>query len=147
VGERILRAFIKKYDKISGISRGLGQKSGFYLGINAGNFMYSLQSRYNRRVGCDNPSDFFGKLYSQIFIDNANLGLTFNRFIFISWRCPMQGKAVQVKPGTRNHKGFFVDEAPYTLVNINAAGWAVICIDDAICHFVDPDDLEVFGEA
>ncbi|WP_448380856.1 hypothetical protein [Gloeomargarita sp.] len=59
----------------------------------------------------------------------------------------MQGKTVHVKPGTRNHKGFFVDEAPYTLVDINAAGWAVICVDDAICHFVDPDDLEMFGEA
>ncbi len=48
--------------------------------------MYSLQSRYNRWVGCDNPSDFFGKLYSQILIGNANLGLTFNPFIFIFWR-------------------------------------------------------------
>ncbi len=109
--------------------------------------MYYLQSRYNRRSSRNNPLDFFEKLYSPPLGGSANLNFTFNPLVSIPWRYIMQGKSVQVKPGTRNHKGFFIDEAPYTLVNINPAGWAVICIDDAICHFVDPDDLEAFNEA
>jgi hypothetical protein len=48
---------------------------------------------------------------------------------------------VNVKPDTRNHKGFFVLEASYKLVNIDGSGWALICIDDHVCHYVDPDDL------
>ena len=48
---------------------------------------------------------------------------------------------VNVKPDTRNHKGFFVLEASYKLVNIDGNGWALICIDDHVCHYVDPDDL------
>lgn len=55
----------------------------------------------------------------------------------------MVGTNVQVKPGTRNHKGFFVDETDYTFVNMHPAGWAVICMDEAVCHLVDPDDLYV----
>ena len=48
---------------------------------------------------------------------------------------------VGVKPDTRDHKGFFVQETDYKLVGINDAGWALICIDDASCHYVDPDNL------
>jgi len=33
---------------------------------------------------------------------------------------------VRVKPDTRNHKGFFVLEASYKLVNIDGNGWALI---------------------
>jgi hypothetical protein len=48
---------------------------------------------------------------------------------------------VNVKPDTRNHKGFFVLEGSYELVDIKAAGWALICLDEAKCHYVDPDNL------
>jgi hypothetical protein len=51
-----------------------------------------------------------------------------------------------VKPGTRNHKGFFVQEAAYQLVDVNYAGWALICMNDAVCYYVDPDNLELTAE-
>ncbi len=50
---------------------------------------------------------------------------------------------VRVKPDTRNHKGYFVLEAPYMLMDIDQNGWALICLDDAVCHYVDPDDLRM----
>ncbi|WP_036947030.1 hypothetical protein [Pseudanabaena sp. PCC 6802] len=50
---------------------------------------------------------------------------------------------VRVKPDTRNHKGFFVLESSYKLIDINQNGWALICLDDANCHYVDPDDLKM----
>lgn len=51
---------------------------------------------------------------------------------------------VFVKPETRNHKGFFVQaDASYKLMGIDQSGWALICLDDACCHYVDPDDLQV----
>lgn len=50
---------------------------------------------------------------------------------------------IEVKPGTRNHKGFFVQEAAYKLVDIDRAGWALICMNDAVCYYVDPDNLEL----
>ncbi|MEM9907835.1 MAG: hypothetical protein AAF921_22725 [Cyanobacteria bacterium P01_D01_bin.44] len=53
----------------------------------------------------------------------------------------MDKRAVEVKPETRNHKGFFVQEGPYELVDIDKSGWALICIDEAVCHYVDPDNL------
>lgn len=51
--------------------------------------------------------------------------------------------SVEVKPDTRNHKGFFVQEGPYKLVSIDSSGWALICMDEATCHYVDPDNLQV----
>lgn len=48
---------------------------------------------------------------------------------------------LKVKPETRNHKGFFVVEGPYKLVDIQPTGWALICSDEANCHYVDPDNL------
>jgi len=48
---------------------------------------------------------------------------------------------VNVQPETRNHKGFFVTEGTYQFVEIHAAGWAMICSDQACCHYVDPDCL------
>ncbi len=53
----------------------------------------------------------------------------------------MSDKSVGVKPETRNHKGFFVQDGDYNLVSIEASGWALICVDDAVCHYVDPDNL------
>jgi hypothetical protein len=50
---------------------------------------------------------------------------------------------VRVKPDTRNHKGFFVQDGDYNLVSIDASGWALICVDDAVCHYVDPDNLMI----
>ncbi len=50
---------------------------------------------------------------------------------------------VRVRPDTRNHKGFFVLEASYKLVDIDRNGWALICLDDATCHYVDPDQLRL----
>ena len=47
----------------------------------------------------------------------------------------------EVKIGTRNHRGAFVQEVSYRLVEISPSGWARICVNDAICHYVDPDNL------
>lgn len=58
----------------------------------------------------------------------------------------MKANHVEVKPDTRNHKGFFVREASYKLMGIDESGWALICIDDATCHYVDPDNLEMTRE-
>jgi hypothetical protein len=52
--------------------------------------------------------------------------------------------AVSVKPETRNHRGFFIQDASYKLMGIDDSGWALICIDDATCHYVDPDNLQNF---
>lgn len=50
---------------------------------------------------------------------------------------------VGVKPGTRNHRGCFVQQASgFRLVEIDQAGWAIICISDAVCHYVDPENLQ-----
>ena len=49
---------------------------------------------------------------------------------------------VKIKPETRNHKGFFIEEGGYKLMSIDESGWALICLDDAVCHYVDPDNLE-----
>jgi hypothetical protein len=56
----------------------------------------------------------------------------------------MVARTVKVKPETRNHKGFFVQETAYELVGIEQSGWALICIDEATCHYVDPDNLKGF---
>ncbi|MEB3269064.1 MAG: hypothetical protein VKJ09_11035 [Leptolyngbya sp.] len=53
----------------------------------------------------------------------------------------MDMHTVKVKPETRNHKGFFVQDADYELVGIEQSGWALICIDEATCHYVDPDNI------
>lgn len=53
----------------------------------------------------------------------------------------MDLKTVAIKPETRNHKGFFVQDTDYTFVEIDKSGWALICVDDAMCHYVDPDNL------
>lgn len=47
----------------------------------------------------------------------------------------------EVLPGTRNHKGCFVQDSAYKLIAIDQAGWALICMDEMSCHYVDPDDL------
>jgi hypothetical protein len=49
---------------------------------------------------------------------------------------------VEVKPDTRNHKGFFVRDTIYTLMGIDQSGWALICQDNTSCHYVDPDCLQ-----
>jgi hypothetical protein len=55
----------------------------------------------------------------------------------------MSDNSVAIKPDTRNHKGFFVQDGDYNLVSIDASGWALICVDDAVCHYVDPDNLMI----
>ena len=57
----------------------------------------------------------------------------------------MNFQSVALKPETRNHKGFFVQDADYTFVEIDKSGWALICVDDAVCHYVDPDNLLAAG--
>jgi hypothetical protein len=55
----------------------------------------------------------------------------------------MLNEYVGVKPGTRNHRGGFVQHASgFHLREIDQAGWAVICISDAVCHYVDPENLQ-----
>jgi hypothetical protein len=58
----------------------------------------------------------------------------------------MSGNNVEVKQDTRNHKGFFVDQGQYRFMGVDQSGWALICIDDATCHYVDPDNLEEVEE-
>jgi hypothetical protein len=53
----------------------------------------------------------------------------------------MSGNTVGLKPETRNHKGYFVQDADYKLISIEDSGWALICVDEAVCHYVDPDNL------
>ncbi len=48
---------------------------------------------------------------------------------------------LEVLPGTRNHKGYFVQDSTYKLISIDQAGWALICLDEMSCHYVDPEDL------
>lgn len=48
---------------------------------------------------------------------------------------------IEVNPETRNSKGFFVRDTAYQLVEITKAGWALICPDNAMCHYVDPECL------
>lgn len=57
----------------------------------------------------------------------------------------MNLKTVALKPETRNHKGCFVQNTQYTFVEIDKSGWALICVDDAVCHYVDPDNLLAAG--
>ena len=54
---------------------------------------------------------------------------------------PTEVYNLTVLPGTRNHKGYFVEEDIYKLVNIDASGWAFICQKNSTCHYVDPDNL------
>lgn len=54
---------------------------------------------------------------------------------------------VEIKPETRNHRGFFLQEGSYKLMGIDDSGWALICVDEATCHYVDPDNLQVSSEA
>ncbi len=51
------------------------------------------------------------------------------------------GYNLKVHPGTRNHRGFFVRNTTYKLIEIEQSGWALICEDNATCHYVDPDCL------
>jgi hypothetical protein len=53
---------------------------------------------------------------------------------------------VDVKPETRNHKGFFIEQGAYKFMGVDQSGWALICVDDATCHYVDPDNLENIEE-
>lgn len=53
----------------------------------------------------------------------------------------MNLRTVGIKPETRNHKGFFVQQTDFTFVEIDKSGWALICVDDAVCHYVDPDNI------
>ena len=54
---------------------------------------------------------------------------------------------VEVKPETRNHQGFFIREGSYTFMGVDESGWALICVDDVSCHYVDPDNLEQIEES
>ncbi|MFM7426609.1 MAG: hypothetical protein ACKO7W_16705 [Elainella sp.] len=58
----------------------------------------------------------------------------------------MNGNSVEVKPDTRNHKGFFIEQGLYKFMGVDQSGWALICVDDATCHYVDPDNLEEYVE-
>lgn len=49
---------------------------------------------------------------------------------------------LKVLPGTRNHRGYFVQEVAYKLIAIDQTGWALICLDDMSCHYVDPENLQ-----
>ncbi|PSN20294.1 hypothetical protein C7271_02915 [filamentous cyanobacterium CCP5] len=46
-----------------------------------------------------------------------------------------------VQPGTRDHRGFFIQDTTYTFVGFTDAGWAQICLDSAACYYIDPANL------
>ena len=46
-----------------------------------------------------------------------------------------------VTPGTRDHRGFFVQEGVYDLVRVEPSGWAFVCLDNHTCYYVDPENL------
>ena len=45
---------------------------------------------------------------------------------------------VEIQKNTRDHKGCFVPDEVYQLVEVTSSGWALICPDNAVCHYVDP---------
>ncbi|PZO45788.1 MAG: hypothetical protein DCF21_03945 [Leptolyngbya sp.] len=47
-----------------------------------------------------------------------------------------------VLPGTRDHRGFFVQDTTYELVDVSDGGWARICLDSAACYYVDPENIK-----
>lgn len=47
-----------------------------------------------------------------------------------------------VMPGTRDHRGFFIQETTYRLMDVSDAGWARICLDSAACYYVDPANIQ-----
>lgn len=49
---------------------------------------------------------------------------------------------VKVAFETRNHKGCFIQDTIYRFIGIDQSGWALICQDEATCHYVDPDCLQ-----
>ncbi|MBW4661272.1 MAG: hypothetical protein KME15_21570 [Drouetiella hepatica Uher 2000/2452] len=53
---------------------------------------------------------------------------------------------LRVDPDTRNDKGSFVEDTVYKLMEIEPSGWALICHDEASCHYVDPDALRELSE-
>ena len=48
---------------------------------------------------------------------------------------------VEIQANTRDHRGCFVPNEVYQLVEITSSGWALICPDNAVCHYVDPEHL------
>ena len=50
-------------------------------------------------------------------------------------------RSVEIQPNTRDHKGCFVQDEVYQLVEITQSGWALICPDNAVCHYVDPENI------
>jgi hypothetical protein len=46
-----------------------------------------------------------------------------------------------VLPGTRDHRGFFIQETTYELDDISDSGWAHICLDSHACYYVDPSNI------
>lgn len=51
---------------------------------------------------------------------------------------------VEVQPETRDHKGRFVPDEVYELVETTPSGWALICPDNDsdACHYVDPESIQ-----
>lgn len=58
----------------------------------------------------------------------------------------MLANKVVVKADTRNHRGCFVQDTDYKFMGIDRSGWALICVDEATCHYVDPDNLQLLDE-
>lgn len=46
-----------------------------------------------------------------------------------------------VTPGTRDHRGFFVQDGTYDLLRVEPSGWAFICLDNHVCYYVDPENM------
>ncbi|MDA0673005.1 MAG: hypothetical protein O3C67_04770 [Cyanobacteria bacterium] len=46
-----------------------------------------------------------------------------------------------VSPGTRDHRGFFVQDGTYDLLRVEESGWAFICLDNHVCYYVDPENV------
>lgn len=48
---------------------------------------------------------------------------------------------IEIQPNTRDHRGCFVQDEVYQLVEVTQSGWALICPDNAVCHYVDPESI------
>lgn len=51
----------------------------------------------------------------------------------------------EVLPGTRNHRGCFVQDTAYKLISIDQTGWALICKSEMSCDYVDPDNIRTIN--
>ncbi|MEL7502925.1 MAG: hypothetical protein AAFN18_10705 [Cyanobacteria bacterium J06554_6] len=53
---------------------------------------------------------------------------------------------LKIRPGTRDYRGFFVQDTTYRLESTTDTGWAHICLTGSKCYYVDPANLDLAEE-